>query len=271
MGDRFVLRDTGRRAVVGGGRILDPFPLRRADPDDAARLGSALVASPDVRATTLLDVHGRLDAERLSAATGGGAPADAVHAGGFVLSLRRAQDQITTLERITRAFQDQHPLRSGITKAELASRASCERPELEALIEGADGRLIDAGASVHTPEFGSSLTSADEAAWQQARARLAESLAVPRASQLGLLDELAHALVRRGDLVRVGPDLVYLPEQIDQVTERLAVLADGFTVADFRDELGLTRRQAVPLLEWLDSTGWTTRRGDGRVVRKPTQ
>ena len=45
-------------------------------------------------------------------------------------------------------------------------------------------------------------------------------------------------------------------------------LAEGFTVADFRDAFGLTRRQAVPLLEWLDGAGWTTRRGDGRVVRK---
>jgi selenocysteine-specific elongation factor len=43
---------------------------------------------------------------------------------------------------------------------------------------------------------------------------------------------------------------------------------DGeFTVADFRDLIGVTRRQAVPLLEWFDKQGITRRNGDTRVVR----
>ena len=31
MGDRYILRESGRRAVVGGGRILDPHPPRKVD------------------------------------------------------------------------------------------------------------------------------------------------------------------------------------------------------------------------------------------------
>ena len=42
---------------------------------------------------------------------------------------------------------------------------------------------------------------------------------------------------------------------------------DEFTVADFRDRLEVTRRQAVPLLEWLDRRGITRRRGDLRKLR----
>jgi len=268
VGDRFILRDTGRRAVVGGGRIVDPFPRRRTSAGDAAALVDALSGTGDDRATTLLAVHGRLDVDRLRSATGGGVPADSVVAGSTVLSPQWVLDQTRSLERITRDFQTRHPLRPGIAKAELGSRARCDRAELEALIVATNGRLVDAGATVHTPDFGTSLSSADERAWTRARPMLAESLAVPRASQLGLSDELTHALVRNGDLIRVASDLVYLPEQIDQITTELAQLDDGFTVAQFRDEFGLSRRQAVPLLEWLDGAGWTIRRGDVRGVRK---
>ena len=40
------------------------------------------------------------------------------------------------------------------------------------------------------------------------------------------------------------------------------------TVAEFRDAFGVTRRHAVPLLEWLDREGWTVRRGDLRSLRE---
>ena len=68
-------------------------------------------------------------------------------------------------------------------------------------------------------------------------------------------------------LVRVSDDLVYLPEQIDQVLAGLKDLPDGFTVAQFRDHFGLTRKYAVPLLEWTDANDHTARHGDGRTVR----
>ena len=75
MGDRFVLRETGRRMVVGGGRVLDPCP----PPTFAKRrtLGRRLAglagASPGEQADGLLAVRGRGGAFR----TGG------PHPGGF--------------------------------------------------------------------------------------------------------------------------------------------------------------------------------------------
>jgi selenocysteine-specific elongation factor len=38
-------------------------------------------------------------------------------------------------------------------------------------------------------------------------------------------------------------------------------------MAQFRDLIGLTRKYAVPLLEWFDATGITLRSGDVRVLR----
>ena len=101
-----------------------------------------------------------------------------------------------------------------------------------------------------------------------AAALRSDGLAVRRTSQLDLDAETLHAVIRDGRLVRLGDDLAYLPEQIDEITRRLSEMEDGFTVADFRDVMGMSRRQAVPVLEWLDAQGWTSRRGDVRNVRR---
>ncbi len=69
--------------------------------------------------------------------------------------------------------------------------------------------------------------------------------------------------------MRIAEDLVYLPETIDEMKRRLGHLPDEFTVADFRDAMGISRRQAVPLLEWLDASGVTVRRGDQRTLKPP--
>jgi len=39
------------------------------------------------------------------------------------------------------------------------------------------------------------------------------------------------------------------------------------TPAQFRDRLGLTRKYLIPLLEWADRRGITSRQGDTRVLR----
>ena len=47
----------------------------------------------------------------------------------------------------------------------------------------------------------------------------------------------------------------------------LSELPEEFTVAELRDHFGLTRKYAVPLVEWLDAQGHTTRKGDLRSIR----
>lgn len=127
--------------------------------------------------------------------------------------------------------------------------------------------LEDRSGSIAIATFTTSIDAASEAEWQDARATLEQSFDVPRASALGIDDELLHFLLRRGDLVRIGDDLVFTRGQVDEIVERVIQLPDGFTVAEFRDHFGMARRQAVPTLEWLDGTGRTRRSGDGRTVR----
>ena len=78
---------------------------------------------------------------------------------------------------------------------------------------------------------------------------------------------LLHALLRDKRSVRVGPEFVYLPEQLTALSAAMLEIPAPFTVADFRDHFGLSRKYAVPLLEWMDANGVTERDGDVRTVR----
>ena len=76
-------------------------------------------------------------------------------------------------------------------------------------------------------------------------------------------------LQQRGLLIE-RDDLWFHPLAIDQAhgaaRELLAVHTEGFTLSQFRDALGITRKHAVPLASELDSRGITRRRGDLRIA-----
>lgn len=267
-GDRFILRETGRRAVVAGGVVLDPHPpgsgeaMRQA----AAALQRVLEDGPDRIADVLLQVRGTADLEELSQDSGGGKPASPFTTGRSAMAPEAAARLANLVGTATDQFHDENRLRPGIPKAELASSLGVDAETIALVVAGSE-TLVDDGATVRRTEFSPGLTAAEDATWSKAQAELGASLAVPRASQLGLATELLHALVRDGQLVRVSADLVYLPEQVERITAGLGDLPEEFTVAEFRDLFQVTRRQAVPLLEWLDKHGVTRRRGDLRSVR----
>ncbi|MBI2881221.1 MAG: SelB C-terminal domain-containing protein, partial [Candidatus Tectomicrobia bacterium] len=80
-----------------------------------------------------------------------------------------------------------------------------------------------------------------------------------------------EVLVGEGALIRVKDDLLYHRESLEKVKETLAAhLAKNgeISASGFRDLLGITRKHAIPLLEHLDSTRFTMRVGDNRVLRE---
>ncbi len=270
-GDRYILRETGRRAVVAGGRVLDPRPQR----GDAGRLSAIAAAirpkvdaDADELATVLLAVRGLAPLEELAMDSRGGTPRDAVIAGNAALRMDRATDLLAAISQDVRRFHEANPLRPGIAKATLASTFGITGPLLDALVARAEG-LDEDGAVVRATDHGPSWSKVDEALWEHAVAALRQAgFAAPRAGSLGLRDELLHAALREDRLIRIDSDLVYLPETIEQMKRRLSDLPSEFTVADFRDAMDISRRQAVPLLEWLDANAVTSRRGDVRILRQ---
>ena len=212
-------------------------------------------------------MRGRDSLARLAADSGGGVPTGAVVAGPLALSEESAAGLSKEAVKTVTAFHRDNPLRPGIPKASLASRLQVDPAVIDALVTPS-AQLRDDGATIALASFGGTLTGLQERAWKTLRdTLLASGLAVPRIKELGIDRELLHALVREDRVVRVGDDLVYLPEQIDELIARLNELPDHFTVAEFRDTYGFSRKYAVPLLEYLDGRRVTIRDGDVRSVR----
>ncbi|MFO7699999.1 MAG: selenocysteine-specific translation elongation factor [Acidimicrobiia bacterium] len=265
MGDRVILRDAGRKAVVGGGTVLDPIPMPRPSGRDVERLTVA-VTDPRARADALLDVHGSMRLDDIIAATGGSEPEGGIQAGPIRLSSGEAERLRNQAMLRAAAYHDAHPARPGIPKQELASSLGIDGSIIDAVMGGSEG-IVATSAHVRLGSFAVSISDEDARRCEEACDVLGASYDVPRISALGLGEELVHHLIREGRIVRVGDDLAFTAMQIADIRDRVSELPDGFTVSEFRDHFGMARRQAVPVLEWLDSIGRTRRNGDRRSVR----
>ena len=85
-----------------------------------------------------------------------------------------------------------------------------------------------------------------------------------------IVNRIATLLVRRGVLVRAG-DLIFHESALRRLKEEILSLkrdgvADTIDVATFKDRYNITRKYAIPLLEYLDRERVTRRVGDLRKI-----
>ncbi len=83
--------------------------------------------------------------------------------------------------------------------------------------------------------------------------------------------ELAVHLAGEGEIVRLTDDLAYTCGQLERLEAEVGrvLAAKGLlTVADFKEATGVSRKYAVPLLEYLDGRGVTRRSGVNRLPGK---
>ncbi len=269
MGDRFILRDTGRRMVVAGGRILDPAPPRpRQVREHSPRLLSSLRADANSRASALLKVRGKDTAANLAAHSGGGQALDGVVAGDLVMIAAVGDRLSSDLVALVEEYHRDHPLRPGLPSAEAGSRLGVDPDTLAVLVSRSQRLEVD-GSAVRMKSFTGVRSVAQQQAWNSARTRLAASGpgAVPRIDELDVGIEVIHALAREGELVRISDEFVMLPEQVDGLLATLRSFDEPFTVSEFRERSGLSRKYAVPFLEWSDRNGHSVRTGDTRRSR----
>ncbi len=233
-GDRFVLREFGRKETVGGGEVLDVDPITiaaRARPD---RSVDRVVAE---RGWVLADDLELLTGERRSP-----------NVGGWVV----APEVLTaTAESVRAAVADAGPL--GLDVVTLDERR-------RAVLATLDDVVVEAGRAT----IG---VVADPFASHPYLAALDASPFAPPGPE-GVDRGDLRELVRRG--WAVANEGVYfstaaVEKAAVEVAKLLAAQPDGVTVADVRDGLGCTRKHALPLLALLDGRGVTRRRGDVRI------
>jgi selenocysteine-specific elongation factor len=74
-------------------------------------------------------------------------------------------------------------------------------------------------------------------------------------------------LVKQGTLVRLAEGIYVHKEALVEARERMSARkGETIDVSQFKDYFGLSRKIAIPLLEWLDREGVTKRVGDSRQV-----
>ena len=234
-GDRFVLRESGRDETVGGGEVLDIAPILRASK-----------ANPDRSIERLVRERGWVTVSELESLSGEVVEPTIGH---WVTTPEAvAEMQTLVLERVDHA---------GPAGVDLAAFDERERAVLETLddIDLDSGRVMPAG-------------SVDPFVDHAFLVELRDGMFTPPPSDTvdrGDLRELA----RRGHVVQ-RDGLYFHPQAIDAAAniaaQLLAESPDGFTVAQFRDATGASRKFALPLVAELDASGVTRRRDDVRIA-----
>jgi len=234
-GDRYVLRESGRDETVGGGEVLDIAPIAKASK-----------AQPDRSIERVVAERGWVDAHELELLTG-----EAVDPtiGQWVTTPELLAE---TQQRLITAIGT-----AGELGLDLASLTEHER----AVIETLDGITIEAGrarpADVVDPFADHPL------------AGLVLSGGFTPDLPPDIDRTAVRELTRRGVLVE-RDKLLFHSDTIDAAAriaaELVAADPDGFTVAQFRDRTGASRKYALPLVAELDARGITRRREDFRIA-----
>jgi selenocysteine-specific elongation factor len=294
-GDRFVLRDAGRRATAGGGVVLDPDAPKPRGGDERASRVEALrrrLACLDDR-TGLLALHvaerGAADAVIAAAAVGLASPDAAIAAERHKLlvlgpALAAPEAAARWSAAVTAALQSHHrgnPV-DRVAPKDLAGRAAVAAgcpPRLAGHLLDAlarAGTIVAEGPGLRHPDHAVRLDPAQAEARRSLLAVLdaagcnpppLRAVAERAAASPALLRELEAA----GDLVRLAPDIAMSAGPVAAATDRLrtAFAAEGpLTAARAKEVLGTSRKYALPLLEELDRRGVTRRRGDVRDVTR---
>ncbi|HTM23780.1 MAG TPA: selenocysteine-specific translation elongation factor [Vicinamibacterales bacterium] len=296
-GDRFILRQYSPAITIGGGRVLDPVPARSPlrSAAGAARFdrlsrdaGEAALAFVEERrgAGLTIDAVARragLTAQRTShVLTELSAAGAIVVAGDQVFSAAVAR---TFEERLLAAVTEHHrqnPLADGLPREEARERIfGLASP---ALFEHVVQRLTAAGAIAGRDRFtlpgrGVSLTP-EESRARDALDRLFRDagFAPPdvggAAAATGVApavaDRMTKLLLRQKMLVKLDT-LLFHAETLERLKKEVAALkgqAGGakVDVGAFKERYGISRKYAIPLLEWLDRERVTRRSGDARVI-----
>jgi selenocysteine-specific elongation factor len=180
-------------------------------------------------------------------------------------------------------FQKENPLLPGISREDLRSslgrrvRAETFRAALEELV--AQKKLELQGELVKRAGSAITLEPEEARAKEQIETAFAGAgLTVPAVKEvLGKLpveakraERILQILLREKSLVRITPELIFHRDALAHLKERLSAYkktkGERISVPVFKELTGITRKYAIPLLEYLDRERVTRRAGDERVI-----
>ena len=299
-GDRFVIRRPSPQTTLGGGEVLDPAWRHRRGKALATTI-DALTAGPS-EAAVQWAADGReagLATSELALRLGvvrGDAASVLTGAAQEGLLLEAGPERFVTaatvrkVSRRARRLVEAHfaadRLSRGMPKAELVRRllghhaADLAPAYLKWASQGGSDKAVTVeGELVTLPGRAGELTDVESKLAQGIVEGFEKQGLTPGSPEelcrsLGakpqVFDGVLRYLVERGRLARLPNGLILAASALEQFQgDLLATGWDTFTVTEFKDRFGLTRKWAIPLLEHLDRQRLTRREGDRRRVLRP--
>jgi selenocysteine-specific elongation factor len=280
-GDRFVLRLPSPEQTIGGGRIVDPYPMRRrkqAPPlsESVTERVQRMIAEAGADGLRVDQLPIRLgismsECARIVNLT------DAVRVSSRLYDARFLESLENNIDSAVRDHAENYPLEAGVKLETLRSVSRAEDEVIDVIV----GRLQRAGRievrqsvaipAGWTPQLGAREQGLADGIMHEICASGNEP---PAMSELeakfgGEVPNLLRFLVRRGDLVRVSDDRYYSPQAVEQMVLKLRETMEAgrdYTPAELREVLGVSRKYLIPFLEFCDVSGVTKRKAEGRSL-----
>jgi selenocysteine-specific elongation factor len=295
-GDRFIIRQFSPVITIGGGQVLDAAqePRRTKAVERLAFLQA--IANVSAEESLVMRVARRgddgLSIAAAAAETGLSQAKVESWAGELVEAgkLARLEDVLLAPERVAsladkmsarvEQFQKVNPLVAGIGKEQLRESLALHeqvfRRVLDSLVKAKKIEVKD--DVVHLA--GKSVVLRDEEA--EAKAKIEEAFA-KSGLKVPLLKEVLASLpvdrvraqkivtllLRDRVLVKLADELVFHRDALLQLRQQITAhkaKTPKLNVGNFKDLFGITRKHAIPLLEYLDRERVTRRVGDERVI-----
>jgi selenocysteine-specific elongation factor len=302
LGDRFILRSYSPSRTIGGGKILDAFASKHRTKEvttvrerlttllsgDRARQLSSFVENANGLRRADIAARTAWRDEVIEAAAKDALAGDAiVDAEGVLISRAQVNELKHAVLEAVAAHHKREPLSRGFGKEILRERHFAHAPAeifraVLSQLESAGGLVSEKDivrVRAHTRELSdadAALREALEKAYRDA------ALSAPSMSEAFASAGISAAaqphgrkilqlLIDSGVLVRVAGEMFFHRVALDDLTRKLRAHAArssdrSIDVAAFKELAGISRKYAIPLLEYLDRQRVTRREGDRRVI-----
>ncbi len=291
--DRFIIRQFSPVVTIGGGVVLDAAPILRT-PERKEFLNILASGGPEkiLEARIARRQHQGISISKLVAETGwakgiieaklesalksGGL----VKAGDLFLHSPALESLKAQAVSVTGEFHKKNPLVGGISKEELRAQLHATPEVFEAIVVmlGREKKLEITGDLVRLP--GRGVVMKDDEAESKKKieeAFVSAGLQVPALPQVlaGLKIDRVRAqkivtlLLRDKILIKISDELLFHRSALDTLRRQMAtykLTSSKMDVAKFKELTGVTRKYAIPLLEYLDRERVTRRIGDAREI-----
>ena len=295
-GDRFIIRFYSPIITIGGGQIIDALPVKHKRNREEVLAGMDILANGSIeeivharagerrfaRQDELADELGLLHSEMEELVKGLSADGSVIRlSDASLISDAKLERMRSDISQLIEACHQANPLADGIPRQELISRLK-ERwfTGDDRLVQAVVKHMLDTGAikdrgkSIALSGFAieysaEQLALKDGIASRYAAAGIGmikndEVFALSK--DAGIVRAILDDLEEEGRIVKVSPSYYIASDAWDQAVGVARSFEGSFTLAEYRDRLGTSRKYAAELLPAIDKAGITVFDGESRKV-----